>query len=91
MSTVRPLSCLHRPKLKTYTVLRDAAEGCNKQHDNPAGKIHDTPAGDSGAIISTHNVRTHDSIERVRDGESNAVHAQQATSHNSNQFSINHT
>ena len=72
-----PYHSLHR------SVLRDTTEGCNKQSDNPAGEVHDTSAG---AATSTRNVQTHSSVERVRDGESNAAHTQQATSHNSNQF-----
>ena len=73
------------------SVLRDTAEGRNKQHDNPGGEVEDTSVGVNGSRPSTHTTHTHNSVIRVRDEESSVAHAQQATSHNSNQFSVNHT
>ena len=80
------------------SVLRDTTEGFNKQNDNPAqrkitpqaGEVHDTSAG---ASISARNKRIsmYHSDKSTLDGESYDVHTQQATSHNSNQFRVNHT
>ena len=58
-------------------VLRDNAEGCNKQHDYPAGEIQDTSAGLNGTMTPTHATHTHDSGTNVSDGESRVVHTQQ--------------
>ena len=52
------------------SVLRDNAEGCNKQHDYPPGEIHDTSAGLNGTMTPTHATHTHDSGTNVSDGDS---------------------
>ena len=101
---VQLLSRLTRHKAKVeetnekQRLLRDMTEGLNKQNDNPAqrkitpqaGEVHDTSAG---ASISACNERisTYRSDKSTLDGESYDVHTQQATSHNSNQFRVNHT
>ena len=69
--------------------LRGTAEG--KQHDNPAGKVHDTSAGDNETTTCTHDAHTPEDVTNVKDGVCSATRTQQATSHNSNQFSVNHT
>ena len=75
------------------SVLRHTAEGCDKQHDNPAGEIHDISAGvnEDEDMTPTHTTYIRDDSMCVKDGESGDAHTQQATSHNSNQFSVNHT
>ena len=61
------------------------------QHDNPAGKVHDTSAVDNETTTCTHDAHTPEDVTNVKDGVCSATRTQQATSHNSNQFSVNHT
>ena len=74
-------------------VLRDTTEGLNKQNDNPGQGVEEVHDISAGASISARNeqVSTYRKANSTRTGESSDACTQQATSHNSNQFRVNHT